>query len=212
MAKQQPNQARSVMQQSMMKVVCVGLLMVVQTASSAVVAEGGGARPLLSISGGYQMADYSLGNAEMDVAGAYLGAGTTVLADWLDFEGSIGYSVGDSEDLNSALVSDLETVHLNLVLKPTYRIENFAIYGIGGLNYSIVYYSVGWGSWSTSALGGVVGGGASYKFDNGFGLHAEVLSYIGTDSIEYDGPSDGSAQGGDIDYSPEVRIGVSYSF
>ncbi len=212
MAKQQLNQTRSLMQQSMMKGVCVGVLMVVQAASSAVAAEDDGARPLLSISGGYQMADYSLGNAEMDVSGAYLSSGITVIADWLDFEGSIGYSVGNSDDLNSELVSDLETVHLNLVLKPTYHLENFAIYGIGGLNYSVVYYSVGWGSWSTSALGGVFGGGASYKFDNGFGLHAEVLSYMGTDSIEYDGPSDGSARGGDIDYSPEIRIGASYSF
>lgn len=212
MAKQQPNQARSVIQQSIMKVVCVGVLMVVQTASSAVAAEEDGARRQLSIMGGYQMADYSLGNSEMDVAGVYLGAGTSILADWLDFEMTLGYSVGDSEDLNTVLVSDLETVHLNAVLKPTYHIENFAIYGIGGLNYSVVYYSVGWGSWSTSALGGVVGGGASYKFDNGFGLHAEVLSYIGTDSIEYDGASDGSAQGGDVDYSPEIRIGASYSF
>lgn len=68
--------------------------MVVQAANSEVVAEGGGARPLLSISGGYQMADYSLGNSKMGVAGVYLGAGTSVLADWLDFEMSLGYRDG----------------------------------------------------------------------------------------------------------------------
>lgn len=204
--------ARIVMRQSMMIAVCVGLLMGVQAASSAVAAEDGGARRLWSIYGGYQMAEYSYGDADMSVAGVYLGAGTSVLADWLEVEVSIGYSVGDANDLDTELVSDLETVNLNVVLKPTYHIENFSIYGKAGLNYSTIYYSVGWGGWTSTAFGGVIGGGASYDFDSGFGLHVELLSYIGTDSIEYDGPSDGSAQGGDIDYSPEVRIGGSFSF
>ena len=204
--------ARIFMRQSMMIVVCVGLFMVVQAASSAVAAEEGGARRLGAIYGGYQTAEYSFGDAVMSVGGVYLGAGASVFADWLEVEASIGYTVGDTDDLNTALVSDLETVMFNVVLKPTYHIENFSIYGKVGLNYSLVTYSVGWGLWSTSAFGGVVGGGASYDFDNGFGLHIECLSYIGTDSIQYDGPSDGSAQGGDIDYSPEVRIGGSFSF
>lgn len=214
MTKQTTVQTRRAMQPTINALTCLGLLTLLLAASpaSAEVEDGVQTRHRGAVHGGYQMADYSLGGAEMDVAGAYLALAGSVFSDWLEVEVSIGYSVGDSEELKSALVSDLETVNLNAVLKPTYHIDNFSVYGKAGLNYSTVYYSVGWGLWTTSAFGGVFGGGASYDFDNGIGLHAEVLSYVGTDSIEYDGPSDGSAQGGDIDYSPEIRIGLSYSF
>lgn len=202
--------AKVFLQKSMTIVVCLGLGMVVQASSTALAAETGEGYNFSSFIG-YQTAEYSYGDASMSVSGIYLGAGSH-FSNWLEVEVSLGYTVGNADELDSALVSDLETLNLNLVLKPVYRIDNFSIYGKAGLNYSTIYYSVGWGSWSTTGFGGVLGGGASYNFDNGFGVHAELLSYIGTDSVEYDGPSNNPSQGGDIDYSSEFRIGVSLSF
>ena len=164
----------------------------------------------VAVRAGYQMGTYSLGDADMDVAGGYLGAAYAFAGDWLAVQGTFGYNFGDSYELNSDLVSDFETVTLNLVLKPYYRIGDLSIYAKAGLNYAVTYYSVGWGSWSTSGLGMAAGAGASYDIGEHFGVEAEVLYYPGNDSIDYDGAPEES--GGTLDYSPEIRLGGYFSF